>query len=125
MVGMKNGMELPGTVVEEEPVYRYRVYIIDLKKSVMKDRRFRERNPQYREGAPCVYVGSTGRPVDVRFQQHLADYKANRYARDYGKRLRTGDMKAIRPRRTSGSIVRKECQVAQELQERGWGVWWH
>lgn len=38
--------------------YHYRVYIIELKKTVLEDRHFLERNPWYEEGKPCVYVGS-------------------------------------------------------------------
>lgn len=51
--------------------YQYRVYIIELAKGVLQKRKFRERNPQYIEGKPCVYVGSTGKPVEQRFQEHV------------------------------------------------------
>lgn len=105
--------------------YRYKVYIIDLGKGVLKVRKFQERNPQYVEGKPCVYVGSTGRSVEERFQQHKRGYKANSLARRYGKRLRYSDMKKIRPRKTSRSIERKEHGVAADLQAQGWGVWWN
>jgi hypothetical protein len=107
------------------PVYRYRVYIIDLSKGVLRSKKFMERNPQYVEGKPCVYVGKTGKPVEVRFREHKSGYKANAFARRHGKRLRLGDMRGIRPRRTSASIERKECEVATALQAKGWGVWWN
>lgn len=105
--------------------YHYRVYIIELKKTVLEGRRFLERNPQYEEGKPCVYVGSTGKTVEQRFEEHRVGYKANRYAKKYGKRLRHGDMRSIRPRKKSRSIEQKEHEVARELQARGWGVWWN
>jgi hypothetical protein len=104
--------------------YRYRVYIIDLSKVVLHSKKFMARNPHYVEGKPCVYVGKTGKPVEERFREHKSGYKANKFARRHGKRLRLGDMRSIRPRRTSASIKRKECEVATALQEKGWGVWW-
>jgi hypothetical protein len=111
--------------------YRYRVYIIDLKKSVLKHQRFLARNPNYLQGKPCVYVGSTGISIDVRFKQHVCGKQSktgrdlsNKYAKKFGKRLRHNDMKKIRPRKTRTSIEKKEAQVAKELQLRGWAVWW-
>jgi hypothetical protein len=104
--------------------YTYQVYIIDLKKAVLKRSKFTTRNPNYREGKPCVYVGSTGIGVEKRFDQHKAGYKSNRYANKYGRRLRFSDMKGIRPRKTRASIEKKEAEVAKELQSKGWAVWW-
>ena len=104
--------------------YKYRVYIIDLNKKVLGVTKFNERNPDYRPGKPCVYVGSTGIGVEERFGQHKAGYKSNRYANKFGRRLRFNDMKAIRPRKTRVAIEKKEAEVAMELQSRGWAVWW-
>jgi hypothetical protein len=104
--------------------YRYRVYIIDLKKSVWtRSKKFREMNPQYIDGKPCVYVGSTGVDVKKRFEQHLDGVWENNFARDYGKRLRETDMRKIRPRKNRRSIEQKEAEVAAELRSRGWAVW--
>jgi len=105
--------------------YHYRVYIIDLSKGVLSKRKFLERNPQYIEGKPCVYVGSTGKPVEQRYSEHKTGYKANALATRYGKRLRLADMRGIRPRRSSRAIERKEHEVAAALQARGWAVWWN
>ena len=104
--------------------YTYRVYIVDLKKAVLGVKKFKARNPNYQEGKPCVYVGSTGIGVEQRFEQHKAGYKSNRYAKKFGRRLRFSDMGRIRPRKTRASIERKEAEVAKELQSKGWGVWW-
>ncbi|MFC1776694.1 GIY-YIG nuclease family protein [Pseudomonadota bacterium] len=104
--------------------YTYRVYIIDLKKSVLDCPKFKARNPNYREGKPCVYVGSAGIDVEKRFEQHKAGYKSNRYANKYGRRLRYRDMGGIRPRKTRASIEQKEAEVAEQLQQKGWAVWW-
>ena len=104
--------------------YKYRVYIIDLKKSVLKRTKFKVRNENYKEGKPCVYVGSTGIGVEKRFEQHKVGYKSNRYAKKFGERLRYNDMKKIRPRKTRASIEKKEAEVARGLQSKGWAVWW-
>ena len=75
--------------------YTYRVYIVDLKKAVLGVNKFKARNPNYQEGKPCVYVGSTGVSVEKRFKQHVYGKKSkkgkdlsNRYVKKYGKRLR-------------------------------------
>ncbi len=65
----------------------HHVYVIELDPAVLRDRRFRARNPHYVEGMPCVYVGMTGLPVQRRFANHLEGYKSNRYAHQYGVRL--------------------------------------
>ena len=104
--------------------YTYRVYIIDLKKPVLGRSKFKTRNPHYKEGKPCVYVGSTGIDVEKRFEQHKAGYKSNRYANKFGQRLRYRDMSGIRPRKTRTSIEQKEAEVAKQLQQKGWAVWW-
>jgi len=105
-------------------LYTYRVYIIDLKKSVIDSPKFMARNPNYKEGKPCVYVGSTGIGVEKRFEQHKAGYKSNRHVKKYWRRLRYSDMNGIRPRKTRLSIEKKETEVAIELQLKGWAVWW-
>jgi Uri superfamily endonuclease len=104
--------------------YIYRVYIIDLKKSVLKRTKFKVRNENYKEGKPCVYVGSTGIGVEKRFEQHKVGYKSNRYVNKYWRRLRYSEINGIRPRKTRASIEKKEAEVAKELQSKGWAVWW-
>ena len=35
----------------------YYVYVINLKKDVLNIKKFKDKNPDYIEGKPCVYVG--------------------------------------------------------------------
>ena len=49
---------------------------------------FKDKNPDYVEGKPCVYVGQSVHEPKVRFKQHLDGYKANRYAKKFGNFLR-------------------------------------
>ena len=111
--------------------YKYQVYIIDLNKAVLGLKKFKARNPDYQEGKPCVYVGSTGISVEERFKQHVCGKKSkkgkdlsNKYVKKYGKRLRYNDMKNIRARKTRLTIEKKEAEVAKELELKGWAVWW-
>lgn len=108
---------------EQVMQYRYRVYIIDLKKAVLKSGRFRAANTDYIEGKPCVYVGSTAMEPANRLEQHLMGYRSNTFARKYGRRLRENDMRGIRPRKSRESIERKEAETAAALRAKGWGVW--
>lgn len=103
----------------------YRVYVIQLKRSVWIDSvRFRNRNPGYQENKPIVYVGSTGKEIEERVADHLAGGRtANTYACRYFKRLRPDIYKGIKPRRSRASIERREARLADELRARGWGVW--
>ena len=107
--------------------YRYRVYVIDLRKDVLKEAKFRKRNPHYIPGKPCVYVGSTGKTVEERFKEHRdgVPQRHNKLAHRYGRRLRLNDMKQYRPRKSRAAIEAKECEVAESLQAKGWAVWWN
>ena len=89
----------------------------------MLDRKkFRERNPDYRDGKPCVYVGMTGLTPERRFDNHKRGYKANRFVRDYGWHLRPDLLPDGAPftYREAESVER---DVARELRAIGYGVW--
>lgn len=60
------------------------VYVIRLDDVVLEVKRFRERNPEYREGKPCVYVGSTGLSPDERFRNHKNGIIAFQFVRKFG-----------------------------------------
>lgn len=103
----------------------YRVYVIRLKRSVWTmSRKFREANPQYVEGRPLVYVGSTGKTPEQRFETHMKGGRgASRLVKRFGKRLfpyAYADLPGFSDR---GEAERAEEQRAQELRARGWGVW--
>ena len=55
----------------------YHVYVIELSKDVLYESRFRNANPDYVAGKPCVYVGMTGLDPDVRFDKHKAGIQFN------------------------------------------------
>ena len=102
----------------------YRVYAVQLKKSVLEDQDFRNANPDYQVRKPCVYVGSTGKTIEERLADHLDGGKlASQYVYRYFKRLRPDVYQGIRPRASRNSVVRREVRLAQYLRGKGWAVW--
>lgn len=109
----------------EGGVPEYRGYVIELKRSLWKKSgRFRRKNSEYQPGKPLVYVGSTGKTVEERLQDHLAGRDTeNRYVTRYYKRLVPPEYEGIRPRQSRGAVERREARKAEELRGRGSGVW--
>jgi predicted GIY-YIG superfamily endonuclease len=104
------------------PRLAHNVYVIELDSRVLRDRRFRARNPNYIEGKPCVYVGMTGLPVAERFANHRDGYKSNRYAQRYGVRLLPELYEVFNPMPYEAAR-QMEQDLADELQEKGYAVW--
>jgi len=100
------------------------VYVIGLDKKVLNSKKFRKRNPNYVEGKPCVYVGQSWHPPEQRFEKHRCDYKANSFARDFGRYLQPRLFKGTNPLRTREEAIAEEEALALRLQKRGYGVWW-
>ncbi|MBW3554822.1 MAG: ribose-5-phosphate isomerase [Gemmatimonadetes bacterium] len=111
---------------EREP-RRYRVYVIKLRKSVWeRSRRFREANPQYEVGRPCVYVGSTGRTPEQRFAKHKAGgVGTSRLVKRFGRALFPWAYERLPSYETREEAERAEEERAEELKRRGWAVWYN
>ena len=101
----------------------YYVYVINLDKKVLSSKRFKERNPDYIEGKPCVYVGQSVLDPKIRFKQHLEGYKSNRYARKYGTYLRHKNIGVKNPYKSRSLAEKAEKETALRLQKKGYGVW--
>ena len=65
----------------------HNVYVINLDPKVLKNRKFLNANPNYIEGKECYYVGMTGLDPNERYKNHKCGYKANKYAKKYGRWL--------------------------------------
>lgn len=104
------------------PRLTHRVYVIELDPAVLGEHRFRERNPGYVAGMPCVYVGMTGLPVAQRFANHKAGRKSNRYAYQYGVRLLPELYECFNPM-PFAAAQEMEFELAEELREQGYAVW--
>jgi|TARA_B100000809_G_scaffold198213_1_gene197982 hypothetical protein len=100
----------------------HNIYVIELDKEVLKKRRFKEANPDYVEGKPCVYVGMTSKSPEDRFNQHKEGYRASRIVKQFGIRLKPRHYESHNPmNRDEASEM--EFEKARRLRKKGWGVW--
>lgn len=103
----------------------YHVYVIELDKAVRSIPKFRDANPKGRITRPCLYVGSSVKTPEVRFEQHLNGYRANRYARKFGLRLRPDLYEKYNPIAKRSDAEEMEAYLADRLRSRGCWVWSH
>ncbi len=101
----------------------YYLYVIELDSAVRQKRRFRRANPMMQASLPCVYVGSSVRTPDERFDQHKQGYKANGYARAFGLKLRPELFEAYNPVPFRADAEELESYLADRLRKKGYGVW--
>ena len=101
----------------------YNVYVIELDKEIMKSKKFRKRNPKMNPRLPCLYVGQTAHPPEVRFKQHKEGYKSNSFVRRYGMRLLPKFYTQNNPIQTRKNAEYVEQQLTIKLREKGYGVW--
>ena len=109
----------------------YSIYVIGLNKDVLKEKKFRDANPNYIEGKPCVYVGSTSKTPEKRFKEHITGARNKRgplyncFAKDYGLYLQPKQYRRFNPMATRLEAEEMEEERAILLRARGWGVWWN
>jgi hypothetical protein len=108
--------------VKKDRSHHYYVYVIELAKGVLYERKFQKANLNYHPGKPCVYVGMTGLNPERRFAKHKAGIKANKYAQQYGVRLLPELYAIYNPMPYEGARE-MEVDLAISLRERGYGVW--
>ena len=97
------------------------LYIITLHPDVLERREFREANPDYVEGMPCVYVGITVHDPGDRYQQHKTGYRSSKYPREYGVELALELMEGFDA--TGFADREKESELADWLRGQGYAVW--
>ena len=109
---------------------KYYVYVINLDNKVLNIEKFKEKNPDYIEGKPCVYVGQSFHKPKIRFEQHLNGYKANKYVKKFGNFLRmtrediTTECHFFNnPYFSRESVEKEEVETAERLRKKGYGVW--
>ncbi len=100
----------------------HHVYVIELHPHVLLEAKFRNNNPGYIDGKPCVYVGMTGLDPDVRFDKHKAGIQANRYVTQYGLRLLPDLYEGFNPMGYDDAAER-EVEIGIDLRSAGFGVW--
>lgn len=102
----------------------YYIYVIKLDPRVLDIQRFREANPDYVHGQPCVYVGSSAEKPEDRFAKHMAGGKtASSWVKNFGMHLKPRFYESHNPMDTREEAVAMEVEKARRLRKRGWGVW--
>lgn len=108
---------MPNTAVPH-----HSVYVVRLSPEVLHVKKFRDANPTYIEGKPCVYVGMTGLTPEERFQNHKKGHKSNRFVREHGLYLMRRKFKHLNPM-TWEQADRMEKTLARRLRRAGFAVW--
>ena len=103
----------------------YYVYVIELDPAAADLRKFRAKNPKYIKGNGCVYVGQSSRKPNIRFEQHKEGYKSNKYAQQFGLKLRPDLFEKYNPIPTRKDAEEIEEMLGKELRKRGLGVWFN
>jgi predicted GIY-YIG superfamily endonuclease len=98
------------------------VYVVELDTRVLNHYSFRQANPVYTPGNPCVYVGLTGLEVEKRFENHKRGYQSNYFVSRYGERLLYSLFQELNPRRYEIAHA-TEFELARKLRLEGYGVW--
>ncbi len=104
---------------------KYYVYVIELDPAVADVRKFRDRNPRFLKGNDCVYVGQSSRKPTLRFEQHKEGYKSNKYAKQYGLKLRHDLYEKYNPIPTRKDAEAIEAMLSKDLKNIGYGVWYN
>ncbi len=103
----------------------YAVYVVELDRGVRQRQKFRNANEKSSPLKACLYVGSTARTPEDRFDQHMNGYKANSYVTTFGLRLRPDLYDKYNPIRTRADAEELEEYLAERLRAAGHGVWSH
>jgi predicted GIY-YIG superfamily endonuclease len=102
--------------------HRHYVYVVELARGVLYERKFQKANVNYDPEKPCVYVGMTGLTPEVRFERHKHGVKSNKYVEKYGVRLLPQLYEVFNPM-PYAAAQEMEVDLAISLREKGYGVW--
>lgn len=100
----------------------HNVYVIELDKAVLTDKKFVAKNPNHDPDKACLYVGMSGKKPEERFAQHKAGVKACKYVKKYGLWLRLRLFKRFNPM-TFEACQQQEIELAETLRAAGHAVW--
>ncbi len=101
----------------------HNVYVVELRAEIMDlEPRFAEKNPGWRRGRHCVYVGMTGLSPEERLLKHLRGEKDAWFVQKYGRRLLPHLYRHFNP--MPYDLARAmEPELARQLREQGYAVW--
>ena len=103
----------------------YFVYVIELDEKVAELQKFRKKNPMFIKGNGCFYIGQSIRTPELRFEQHKEGYKANKYAKKFGLRLRPELYEKYNPIPTRKDAEEIETMLGKKLRKKGIGIWFN
>ncbi len=98
------------------------VYVVELDKAVLNERKFVKENPNHDPKKACLYVGMTVLSPDKRFENHKKRYKHSNIVRKYGRWLRRRMYEKYNPM-TYEEAQRMEKELAKKLRAKGHAVW--
>ncbi len=98
------------------------VYVVELDKVVLNERRFVKENPDHDPKKACLYVGMTALSPDKRFENHKKRHKHSNIVRKYGRWLRRRMYEKYNPM-TTEEAQRMEKELAKKLRVKGHAVW--
>ena len=101
---------------------KYYLYAIRLDDGVLLKQKFLAANPNYREGKPCFYIGTSIYSPKKRFQQHLDGERSSKWVRDFGLHVAKRKCK-VRLKSVHGAREEVERAYAEELRSQGYGIW--
>jgi len=102
---------------------KYHVYVIELDNKVKTFRKIQKANPKSLPDMPCVYVGQSYYPPEIRFEQHKEGHKSNRYAKEFGLALKPELYEKYNPIPSRKDAEEIEEWLAKELRRLGYTVW--
>jgi hypothetical protein len=107
----------------------YYVYVIELDRAFAATTKAKEANPHARSDKPCIYVGSSSRTPEERFNQHIEGTRNDRgplfsrVVNRYGVRLRPRLYQRYNPIANREEAELKERELTQRYRRRGYTVW--
>jgi len=101
--------------------FHHSVYVILLDRAVLRHPTILRLNPGRDPSKPCLYVGMTGLPVEERFENHKAGYKAAWVVEKYGVRLLPEFYEHLNPMPYEAA-AQMEMELAEDLRAEGYTV---
>ena len=104
-----------------ESLNHHNVYVVLLDPAVGKLRKVRAENPKRDPKKPCVYVGMSGLPPELRFANHKAGIKSASVVKRYGIRLLPELYEHLNPMPYEAA-AQMEMELAEDLRKAGYTV---
>jgi len=106
---------------EKTAADHHNVYVIELLQDALKRKKLLRDNPNADHSKVPLYVGSTGHPVEQRFNNHKSNIKGNVFVQKYGLKLRPELYTKYNPMSFADAEA-KEIALAKQLRAEGHAV---